>query len=73
MFWFFGHQACGALAPLPGIQPTPLALEGEVLTTGPSGKPPTLGDFQWPIHILEVTLISVVRKVAPFPISLFLQ
>ena len=27
------------LAPRPGIEPAPLALEGEVLTTGPPGKP----------------------------------
>ena len=38
MFWFFGHEACGILAPRPGIKPVPPALEGEVLTTGPSGK-----------------------------------
>ena len=34
MFWFFGREACGILAPRPGIEPAPLALEGEVLTTG---------------------------------------
>ena len=28
----------GILAPQPGIEPTPPALEGEVLTTGPGGK-----------------------------------
>ena len=22
MFWFFGHEACGILAPSPGIEPT---------------------------------------------------
>ena len=38
MFWFFGHEACGILAPQPGIEPAPPALEGEVLTTGPPGK-----------------------------------
>ena len=38
MFWFFGHKACGILAPQPGIKPTPPALEGKVLTTGPPGK-----------------------------------
>ena len=38
MFWFFGHEACGILAPWPGIEPAPPALEGEVLTTGPPGK-----------------------------------
>ena len=30
MFWYFGHKACGILAPQPGIEPTPSALEGEV-------------------------------------------
>ena len=38
MFWFFGHEACGILAPQPGIKPAPRALEGEVFTTGPPGK-----------------------------------
>ena len=38
---FFDLEACGILTPQPGIEPTPSALEGEVLTTGPSGK--TLG------------------------------
>ena len=38
VFFFFGHNACGILAPQPGIEPAPPALEGEVLTTGPPGK-----------------------------------
>ena len=38
MFWFFGCRACGILAPWPGIKHIPLALEGEVLTTGLPGK-----------------------------------
>jgi len=38
MFWFFGHEACGILAPLPGIKPTTPALDGEVLPTGLPGK-----------------------------------
>ena len=38
LFWFFGREACGILAPRPGIEPAPPALEGEVLTTGPPGK-----------------------------------
>ena len=38
MFWFFGPEACGILAPWPGIEPAPPALEGKVLTTGPTGK-----------------------------------
>jgi len=37
-FGFFGPGVCGILAPQPGIEPTPPALEGEVLTTGPLGK-----------------------------------
>ena len=38
MFCFLGHEACGILAPRPGIAPTPPALEGKILTTGPLGK-----------------------------------
>ena len=33
MFWFFGHEACGILAPQPGIEPAAPALEGEVFWT----------------------------------------
>jgi len=29
-FDFFGHEACGVLAPYPGIEPTHPALEGEI-------------------------------------------
>ena len=38
VFWLFGFQACGILVPQPGIEPTPSALEAEVLTPGPPGK-----------------------------------
>ena len=38
MFWFFGCTACGVLAPQPGIEPTPPALESEVSTAGLPGK-----------------------------------
>ena len=38
MIWFFILEACGILAPWPGMEPTPPALEGEVLTTEPPGK-----------------------------------
>ena len=31
MFCYFGHEACGILAPWPGIKPATPALEGEVL------------------------------------------
>ena len=40
MFWLFGLKACEILAPGPGIEPAPPALEGEVLTTGLPGKSP---------------------------------
>ena len=33
-----GYKVCGISAPWPGIELTPPALEGEVLTTGPLGK-----------------------------------
>ena len=38
MLWFFGLEACGILAPQPGIEPTSPAWEVEVLTTGLPGK-----------------------------------
>ena len=46
MFWIFGHQACGFLAPGPGIEPSTPELEGEVLTSGAPGESPFL-PFQW--------------------------
>ena len=39
MFWLFGHEACGISAPQEGIEPSLPALEGEISTTGPPGKP----------------------------------
>ena len=41
-FMFFGHRACGLLAPRPGMEPALPALEGEALTPGLPGKSPTL-------------------------------
>ena len=38
VFWFFDPEACGILAPQPGIEPESPALQGEVLTTGPPRK-----------------------------------
>ena len=34
---FFGRKASGILAPRPGVEPSPPALEGEVLATGLPG------------------------------------
>ena len=42
MNWFFGYEVCGILDPGPEIKTTPLALEGEDLTTGLPGKSPKL-------------------------------
>ena len=41
MFQFFGQEACGILAPSPGIEPISPALEDEVLTTGAPASPRT--------------------------------
>ena len=46
MFWVFHQEACGILAPLTGIESTPSALEGKVLTTGLSGKS-QMANFYW--------------------------
>ena len=46
MLWFFGNTACGILAP----KPTPLALEVEILTTGPPGKSSL-------VHFLKVSVL----------------
>ena len=63
-FWFFGLNACGMLAPPPGIEPTAPALEGEVLTTRPPGKslpPPLLIGAQ--AHHRGPTLTASLRSV----------
>ena len=53
MFCFYGHRACGILAPQPGLEPIPSsALDGEVLTIGPLGKYPGLNlDYPVPIFL----------------------
>ena len=38
-FGFLATRHVGILVPRPGIELTPLALEGKILTTGPPGKP----------------------------------
>ena len=38
LFLNFGLEACEILLPQPGVELTPLALEGKVLTTGPPEK-----------------------------------
>ena len=36
----FGYEACGVLVSQAGLEPTPPALEGQVLTTGLPAKSP---------------------------------
>ena len=36
--YIFDQEACGILASQPGMEPTPPALEGKLLTTGLPGK-----------------------------------
>ena len=38
MFWSFGHEACGILAPRSEIETASSELEGGVLTNGLPGK-----------------------------------
>ena len=63
LFWFFGHQACGILAPQPRIKHVPTALEGGVLTTGPPGE--YLFVLYLPIPCQSTTLSTITpAKVA---------
>ena len=59
LFWVFGNEACGILAFWPGIKPTPSALEGEILATGPPGKSP-LASF-------KMYLVSIYTCLWGFP------
>jgi len=61
MFCLFGSEACGILASQPGIEPAPLTLEGEILTTGPPGKfhlPHVFFEVN-PRHVIILVNISV--------------
>ena len=52
MLWFFGLEACEILVALPGIKPTPSALEVEVLTTGPGKSPRVMSLNMWSVKTL---------------------
>ena len=71
-FWFFGPEACGILAPRPGIEPASSALEGEVLTTGPPGKSPKfcLKSLHQPHQPKESALVQGPPSIHAFPLSL---
>ena len=45
--FFFGLEACRILAPRPGIQLAPPALEGAVWTTGLPGKSLSVTSYSW--------------------------
>ena len=53
MFWYFGGETCGIIAPQPGIEPVPPALEGKVLITRPLGKPLY-------IFLIDITINTLV-------------
>ena len=57
MFCFFGHEACGILAPWPGIERTLPALEGEVLINGLPGKSQSTNSL----------ILFPLRGAAPWP------
>ena len=59
MFGTFGQEAYRILAPRPGIKATPLALEGEILTTGLPGKSAFLL-----VIMLESNMITHVSRVS---------
>ena len=62
-FGFFGHEACGILAPRPGIEPIPPALEGKVLATGLLGSPITGCLDKDAISLVQVTECEVCGQV----------
>ena len=61
MFRLFGCEACGILAPWPGIKPTSPALEGKVLIAGLPGKSQFVKFFNMPPYcFLKATGCTVV-------------
>lgn len=40
-FWLLGHESCGILTPQLGTDPTPPALEDEILITEPPQEVPS--------------------------------
>ena len=82
MFWFFSCEAYGILAPQPGTEPAPPALEGEVLHTGLTTRQ-VLGQASLTMGSIQVTgrpdyertlqnLAEIFLKVIPisrFPIT----
>ena len=65
MFWFLGHKACEILAPRPGIKPVLPALEGEVLTTGPSEKSQNISLFN--VIRVNMSIIFAAACICQWP------
>ena len=61
VFGFFWPEACGILAPRPGIEPAPPALEGEVLTTGLPGKSLSHLFYLWFCICIRIATLSFLR------------
>jgi len=67
LFWVFGHKAYVILAPWPGIESAPFALEGSVLTTEPPEKSPWFYFFwsdgteqiTFPLWVLAYTFVKL--------------
>lgn len=64
VLFFYEHEACGILAPWPGIKPAPPALEIEVLITGPPGK--SLGYFLCCLWLQPLFLIKTALNLCTF-------
>ena len=58
IFGFFDHVACGISAPQPGIETIHSTLEGEVLTTGPPGKSPSVLLKKKKDHIIQFSSVA---------------
>ena len=56
VFWLFGHETCGILAPWTGIEPELPAVEAEILATRPPGK--SLCAYFW---LLSAVCFSVIK------------
>ena len=68
LFSFFSWEACGILASLPGIKPIPPALEGEVSTTGLSGRSCTISEHDQGfslVPLLELKQLPLYLWISP--------
>ena len=78
MFWFFGHKACGILAPQPEIEPTPSALEGEVFNHWTAREVPIFyfytrvkSDLSTTITVLECSEFDCILTFTMFHTFIF--